>query len=77
MIYRFLYNFDKLLHLGRQFDSWFLPKLDYLFELGWRFFAGCNHWINLGGWHFACVIIGWVVVLYGIGITWVALRRKK
>ena len=62
--------------LGVMYLGW-AGRMDYIFECFGRFTMGCNKWIDYGGWHFACVIIGWVIVLYAIGITWVAIRRKK
>ena len=58
-------------------ENWYFTFENNLFELGWRFFVGCNKWLDYGGWHRACVIIGWVIVLYAIGITYLWIRRKK
>ena len=59
------------------FENWWFALKDNLFEFGWRFFAGCNKWYEYGGWHRVTLIICEVIIMYGIGITYLWLRRKK
>ncbi len=72
MIYHFLYHFDNFLHWGRRIDDWFLPKLDYLFECGWRFLLQLQiYWQKLGGFiNYNWQIDGW----HRIGMLWIVIH---